>query len=321
MRYVYGPVHSRRLGRSLGIDPIPLKTCNWNCVYCQLGRSTPLSNVRAEHVPRNAILAEAQAALERCGPDAVDWVTFVGSGEPTLHSALGWLIREVQRLTPTPVAVITNGALLYLPEVRAELAAADAVLPTLAVGSAERYRRLHRPHPDVTFERLVQGLCDFRRAYSGRLWVEVMLVHGVNDDEAALRELLAVMERVQPDEIQITTPIRPPAETWVIPPDAEGLMRAAALLGRVAPVRPALDGTPARPIDDDPLETLIGILARHPLSRAQAADLLREWGQADPAPWLGRLAADPRVAVIVRHGVAFWVAAPTVFATRPVRAP
>ena len=121
MKFVFGPVPSKRLGQSLGIDPIPLKTCNWNCVYCQLGRSVPLSNQRSEFFPRQAILRGDRAGSQASSPGKIDWVTFVGSGETTLHSGLGWLIRQTKQITALPVAVITNGALLYLPEVRRDL--------------------------------------------------------------------------------------------------------------------------------------------------------------------------------------------------------
>src|SRR3972149_1969672 len=137
MKYVFGPVPSRRLGQSLGIDTIPLKTCNWNCVYCQLGRTVPLINERRNYVLPEAILAEVQVALAAHRPGEIDWITFVGWGEPTLHVSIGLLIRQVKALTDLPVAVITNGALLYLPDVRAELIAADAVPPTLDAGTPE----------------------------------------------------------------------------------------------------------------------------------------------------------------------------------------
>jgi len=216
MKYVFGPVPSRRLGQSLGIDTIPLKTCNWNCVYCQLGRTVPLTNERLEYFPREEILAEVEQALAAHKPGEIDWVTFVGSGEPALHIGLGWLIRKVKELTSAtttftpqgrlPVAVITNGAILYLPEVREELAVADAVLPTLDAGNARLYRKINRPHPDITFERLVDGLIAFRKEYQGLLWVEVMLVRGLNDSEEALREIVAALERIRPDEVHINLP-------------------------------------------------------------------------------------------------------------------
>ncbi len=166
MKYVYGPVASRRLGQSLGIDPIVLKTCNWNCVYCQLGRSRPVVNRRKSYCPAAAILAEVEAALDAHHPDEIDWVTFVGSGEPTLHTEIGELIRRVKALTEKPVAVITNGALLYLPDVRAELSAADAMLPSLDAGNPGLYRQINRPHPAVTFHRLLDGLIAFPRDVS-----------------------------------------------------------------------------------------------------------------------------------------------------------
>ena len=209
MKYVFGPVPSRRLGQSLGIDTIPLKTCNWNCVYCQLGRTVPLTNERREYFPRDEIIDEVKQALATHKPGEIDWVTFVGSGEPVLHSSIGWLLRRVKGLTDLSVAVITNGSLLYLPEVREELAAADAVLPTLDAGNARLYRKINRPHPDIIFERLVDGLVAFRKEYQGKLWVEIMLVRGLNDTEESLREIVAVLERVQPDEVHINLPTRP----------------------------------------------------------------------------------------------------------------
>lgn len=309
MRYVYGPVPSRRLGQSLGIDTIPLKTCNWNCVYCQLGRTLPLTNTRREYYPRDDILAEARAALAAHRPGEIDWVTFVGSGEPTLHSGLGWLIRQVRAITDLPVAVITNGSLLYLPEVRAELSVAAAVLPSLDAGTPELYRVINRPHPEVTFERLVEGLAAFRREYAGQLWVEVMLVRGLNDTEQALRDIAAVLHEIGPNEVHINLPTRPPAETWVQPPDEEGTMRAAAILGDVAHVVGPIDGSFDLSGCADAVEAVVGIITRHPLSEAELRRALERWtpGQVDEA--LAELARSGQAQVVERYGVRFWSAA------------
>jgi len=163
MNYVFGPVPSRRLGQSLGVDTIPLKTCNWNCVYCQLGRTMPVTHDLQEYFPSEAILAEIKYALASHEPGDIDWITFVGSGEPTLHAGLGWLIQETKALTIKPIAVITNGSLLYLPSVRQALVEADAVLPSLDAGTPQLYRQINRPHPEATFERLVDGLTAFRQ--------------------------------------------------------------------------------------------------------------------------------------------------------------
>lgn len=218
MKTVFGPVPSRRLGQSLGVDPIPSKTCNWNCVYCQLGRSKPMIGERSEYIPRQTILAELTETLATHPAGSIDWITFVGSGEPTLHSALGWLIAETKKLTQIPVAVITNGSLLYRPEVRKELLLADAVLPTLDAGDAALYKKINRPMGELTFERLVDGMIAFREEYTGKLWVEVMLIKGLNDTLPALSLPAATLKRIQPDEVHINLPTRPPCRTLGISP-------------------------------------------------------------------------------------------------------
>ena len=199
--HVFGPVLSRRLGRSLGIDPIPPKTCNWNCIYCQLGRTVPLQVERAEYVPTQEILEEVEEVSSALDADDVDWVTFVGSGEPLLHSNIGGLIRGVQRLTRVPVALITNGALLAYPEIREEVLAADAVLPTLDAGTTDLYRQINRPHPSISLQEHVNGLKAFRRQYSGRLLLEVMLVQGLNDSEEALLHIADFIGEIRPDAL------------------------------------------------------------------------------------------------------------------------
>ena len=177
-----------------------------------------------------------KAALASHQPGDIDWVTFIGSGETTLHAGIGWMIRQVKLLTDLPIAVITNGSLLYLPEMRSELSPADAVLPSLDAGNAGLYRKINRPHPDITFERLVDGLVAFREEYQGKLWIEVMLVRELNDTEAALKEIAAILKRIRPDEVHILQPERPPVETWVQPADEEGLLRARAISWRYRPV-------------------------------------------------------------------------------------
>jgi wyosine [tRNA(Phe)-imidazoG37] synthetase (radical SAM superfamily) len=313
MKYVFGPVPSRRLGQSLGIDTIPLKTCNWNCVYCQLGRTRPLVNQRKDYFPPEAILAEVRAALAAHKPGEVDWVTFVGSGEPTLHSSLGWLIRQVKALTDLPVAVITNGALLYLPEVRRELIYADAVLPTLDAGTAGLYRRINRPHPEITFERLLNGLIAFRREYGGRLWPEVMLVRGLNDTEEALLDIAAALRRVQPDEVHINLPTRPPVETWVQPPDEEGLMRATAMLGDIAQVVHPVEGDFDLSSHDSVIEAVVGIITRHPMRQEELERSLMQWSPGQVGQALAELEASGRVQVVERYGTRFWSAVPSYY--------
>jgi len=309
MRYIFGPVPSRRLGQSLGIDTIPLKTCNWNCVYCQLGRTVPLNNERCDYFPREEILVQVEEALSMHKSGEIDWLTFVGSGEPALHLGLGWLIRRVKMLTNLPVAVITNGSLLYLPEVRQELSAADAVMPSLDAGSADRYRRINRPHPEVTFERLVDGLVAFRREYRGKLWIEVMLVQGLNDSEKALQDIAKNMRRIQPDEVHINIPTRPPAETWVHPPDEEGLARALSILGDTAKVVRPAEGVFDLGGDETIVDAILSIIARHPMRQEQLERTLSQWLPGQIAVVLTELEASGQAQLVERFGSRFWSAA------------
>ena len=313
MNYVFGPVPSRRLGQSLGIDTIPLKTCNWNCVYCQLGRSMPVTNERREYIPVDDILTEAEQVLKSHKDGEIDWVTFVGSGEPTLHSRLGELIRGVKNMTALPVAVITNGSLLYLPEVRQELSAADAILPTLDAGTAELYRKISRPHPQITFERIVDGLVTFRGEYRGRLWVEMMLVRGLNDSLQAIEDIAKILERVKPDAVHINLPTRPPSETWVQPPDEEGLMRAMSILGNIAEVVHPAEGGFDLSGYDNITDAVIGIITRHPMRQDELERTLARWSTGQVKEALANLEADGRARIVERHGVPFWSTTPAYY--------
>jgi len=313
MNYLFGPVPTRRLGQSLGIDPVPLKTCNWNCVYCQLGRSIPMVNERKDFFPADEILAEVENALLSHQPGEIDWVTFVGSGETTLHASLGWLIREVKKLTGLPVAVITNGSLLYLPEVRQELLAAEAVLPSLDAGTPELYQHINRPYPGLSFESFLDGLIAFSEEYQGNLWVEVMLIDGLNDTEDALRSIAIALEKIKADEVHIMQPTRPPVETWVKPPSEEGLRRALAILGDTArvihPASGSFDLSGAKTL----VEAVVGIVTRHPMREDELVETLKNWTTGDIPKTLTTLAESDKLQVVERNGIRYWSASPSYY--------
>jgi len=285
-------------------------------VYCQLGRSAPLVNERKDYTAPEAILAEVQAVLSAHRPGDIDWITFVGSGEPTLHASIGRLIRQVKALTPLPVAVITNGSLLYLPEVRQELSAADAVLPTLDAGDEQLYRHINRPSPRPTCAAWLDGLTCFRSEYCGKLWVEVMLVKGLNDTLAALRGIAVALQRIKPDQVHIVLPTRPPAEPWVEPPDEAGLMRAAAILGDVArivhPAEGAFDLSGCATV----VEAIVSIITRHPLREDELVRALERWTPGQVQEALEALALSGQAQRVERYGARFWSATAAHYAAR-----
>jgi wyosine [tRNA(Phe)-imidazoG37] synthetase (radical SAM superfamily) len=243
--YVFGPVPSRRLGRSLGVDLLPFKTCSYNCVYCQLGRTTDQTLERKEYVPSDAVLEEIRETL-RHGPPP-DYITFSGSGEPTLHTGLGRLIEEVKGLTDIPVAVITNSSLLWRPEVRRELMPADLLVPSLDAGDSADFQHVNRPHPAISFEPMLEGLIEFSQAYRGELWLEVFLLDGVNAIESNVRKLAEHAKRIRCTRVQLNTVARPPTEEYAYGVPEDEMKRFAAMFGDKATVivYPAAQAQPA----------------------------------------------------------------------------
>ena len=274
MKHVFGPVSSKRLGQSLGVDVLPPKSCTWNCIYCQLGKTGEYLTERREYFPREEILEEIKEAITE--PAAIDWITFVGSGETTLYKGLGWLIRETGKMTDLPVAVITNGSLLYLDEVRSELLEADAVLPSLNAGSAELFERIDRPAPGFTFKRHIEGLAAFRRGYQGKLWIEVMLIAGMNDSVEALEDIAAVLETIRPDIVHLVLPTRPSTEPDVRLSSEDAIMRARLILSRVAKVVHPAKGSMTLRNTADIIETVVAITRRHPLQERELRHALDE---------------------------------------------
>lgn len=209
MPYTYGPVPSRRLGLSLGIDILPFKTCTIDCIYCQLGATSGLTVERKSFFPKDEILAEVQARAQETDPD---YITFSGSGEPTLNLDLGWLIREIKQKTSKRVAVLTNASLLWMPAVMEELMAADLVVPSLDAANKKIWKKLNRPHPKLDFNEMIEGLVDFANRYSGELWVEVLFVRGINDSYEHVGQLLGILSRMRYTRVQLNTVVRPPSE-------------------------------------------------------------------------------------------------------------
>ncbi len=211
-KHVYGPVHSRRLGRSLGVDLVPFKVCTYDCIYCQLGRTTEKTLARKEYVPTAEVVEEIGRKLS--SGQRPDYISIAGSGEPTLHAGIGDVIDFIKGATDIPVAVITNGSLLWMPEVSRALMAADLVIPSLDAGDEQLFRKVNRPHPGISFERIVDGIASFTKEFKGEVWLEVFLLDGLTGTLPEVKKIAALVERVAPARVQLNTVARPTAEVY-----------------------------------------------------------------------------------------------------------
>ncbi len=308
MKYVFGPVSSKRLGQSLGVDLLPSKSCTWNCLYCQLGKTRNFVTERQEFFPREEILEEIRQSLKVS--TNLDWITFVGSGETLLYKGIGWLIAETKKLTNVPVAVITNGSLLYLPEVREELLFADAVLPSLNAGSEELHNKIDQPASGLTFQQHVDGLVAFRSEYKGRLWIEVMLLGGINDSDEALHDLASTLKTIHPDMVHLVMPTRPAPEQQVQLPSDERLERAIAILSEVATVVHPLKGSMDLRSAPDLLEAITAIVSRHPVQQRELHKAVADCFPNDPVKAdvvMQELFATARFKLVEYNGELYWV--------------
>jgi wyosine [tRNA(Phe)-imidazoG37] synthetase (radical SAM superfamily) len=224
--FVFGPVPSRRLGISLGLDIIPYKTCTLNCLYCECGTTNRLTIERQSFFPPKLLLNELRSVL----PDIphLDYITFSGSGEPTLNADLGRLIKEIKELSKAPVAVLTNGTLLYRDDVRNDVRLADVILPSLDAATATAFASINQPHASLELERIIAGLAALRNEFPGKIWLEIFIVKGINDQKKEIAALRKAILLIKPDKIQLNTLDRPPAYAGVQSADFAALERIRA---------------------------------------------------------------------------------------------
>ncbi len=299
MKYIYGPVPSRRLGISLGISPIPKKTCNYSCIYCQLGRTDQMTNTCTMFFPVDAIISEFTEVLKEQVPFEV--ITIVGEGEPTLYLGLGELIGEIQKRTDKPVAVITNGALLSDGKIRSELGKADIVLPTMDACTEDLFRRINRPHKSLAFANVLGGLQEFSKTYQGQLWLEIMLVKGFNDDEQSLANYSRMLGELHYDKLYVNTPVRPPAESYAKAVDHEKMDHAAKFLSRISIYLLVSQGFHSE-IEDD-YTAVLSIIKRHPMNQFEIEGFLKSRLCKDCRKIFEELSCDDQVQVINYKGL------------------
>ena len=298
MKYVYGPVPSRRLGISLGISPIPKKTCNYSCIYCQLGRTDHMSNRREMFLQVREMIEEFEQVLEN--KTMFDVITIVGEGEPTLYAGLGDLIVEIKKRTDKPVAVITNGSLLFDPTLRGELCYADIVSPTFDAYDEASFKRINRPHGSLSFKNLHDGLILFSEEYSGQLWIEIMLIQGLNDDVESLNKYKLILNGIQYDRLYINTPVRPPAEKDVHAIQTESMKRAVDVLGGIS--IDLLESEGFHSEIHDHFDAILSIIRRHPMNQFEIEGFLKTRGCEEIDRLINQLKNDQRIDSVTYKG-------------------
>jgi len=219
MKHLFGPVLSRRLGLSQGIDLLPPKTCNFNCIYCEINRAPQLSCERGEHVPTEVIIGELDGLLEdEERVRELDVFTITASGEPTLHTGIGKIVNHIKEKTDKPVAILTNGSQLHIKEVREDLSRADIVIPSLDAARPESFRKVNRPAKCSTdLETIIKGIVQFSHEFAGEIWLEILLVENINDTPEDIEALKNAIERIRPTRVQLNTVARPPYESFAKP--------------------------------------------------------------------------------------------------------
>ena len=321
MNFLFGPVNSRRLGRSLGIDLFREKICNLNCVYCEVGPTTVPVNRRGRYSPTREILAEI---TEFCSDPhrlaAVDVLTVTAKGEPTLHLDLGVILRHIKSLTDKPVAVLTNGTTLADDEVREALQLADIVVPSLDAVRAESFSKVDRPARGLTVEAIINGLRDFSRAYRGRLWLEILLVRDINDADADIDALLPVLTTLRLDRIQLNTVVRPPADPGARPVAEARLAEIARRLqaslavpvdlpSPVAGFGDERDAAPLPTADAEPAalrQAIIQMVRRRPCTAADIDRVFHLGGAEKVEQLLASLVASGTLRILTHAGDRFY---------------
>jgi wyosine [tRNA(Phe)-imidazoG37] synthetase (radical SAM superfamily) len=270
--HVFGPIPSRRLGRSLGVDLIPPKTCTFDCLYCQVGRTTCKAIDPISYVLPEEVLPQIKAKLREASPDAV---TLAGSGEPTLHAQLGRIIHEIRRFSSVRVVLLTNGSLFWREEVLQGALEAHIIMPTLSTAFQTTFERIHRPYPSLTLEMAVTGLMRLREAYGGEYALEVMLLAGMNDSEEELDALRPLIRRLSPDKIQLNTVARPPADLTAMALDRNRLEEIKDFLGDTAEIVADLAPEETAVVVEDWEARFLDAIRRRPL---RIEDVSRVWG-------------------------------------------
>jgi len=301
-QYIFGPVPSRRFGRSLGVDLLVPKTCSLDCVFCQLGRSRKKAIERREYVPTKKVIDELGQWLSS-GVEA-DVITLSGSGEPTLHSRFGEVIEYLRSKSNVPVVLLTNGTMLHLPEVREGAALANVVKVSLSAWDQASYELINRPHDDLAFENLVEGERKFREVFKGELFLEVFLVRGINSAPEDVKRIAELARVIRPDRVQLNTAVRPPAENFVEPLSRDELELLAQLFDPPAEIIAEFGGKQARNIKANE-QAILSMLERRPCTAEEIAEVF-DMNLNEVSKYLGILMGQNLIQPEKRHSLVYY---------------
>ncbi|MGB9729052.1 MAG: radical SAM protein [Thermoprotei archaeon] len=282
MKYVFGPVPSRRLGRSLGINNIPQKNCSYSCIYCQIGRTTNLIIERKTFYPWPEIVNEVINAIKTIGEENIDYITFVPDGEPTLDIFLGKEIREIRKRTNKQIAVLTNASLLFKDDVKDDLYDADLTSIKIDTINENTFKKINRPHPKLTLIKILEGIKEFTKHYKGKVITETMLIKSFNDNMNELQAISNFISEINPYKAYIAIPTRPPAENFARKPNEETILRAYEIFSKhinknKIELLIEYEGENFKTINN-PIESLLNITSVHPMRIDYAYKLLHRAG-------------------------------------------
>ncbi len=310
-KYVFGPVYSRRLGRSLGVNHVPYKTCTYSCIYCQLGRTTNFTTTRRSFYEPSEVVNEVYEFISRSG-DAVDYVTLVPNGEPLLDKNVGLIMRGIRGFSRKPIAVLTNASLLFLEDARRDLLEADFVSVKVDALRENTWRGVNRPCSSLSLQRVLEGIAEFARIFRGKLVTETMLVDGYNTAVEELELIADFVKTLDPWKAYISIPIRPPAEPYATSPRPEVLVEAYLVFsGKLGESRVELLNLPEPPefrVHGDPATWLLNLVSVHPLRLEYALKALKD-AVEKPEDLLHRLELEGKIHVVVFEGKEFIVRA------------
>lgn len=277
--------------------------CSFNCTYCQLGPSIKKTIKRKEYFTSSEILSQIKKALN--SGQRIDYITFSGSGEPTLNSAIGTLIKEIKKITSIPVVVLTNSSLFTRKSVRKALRASDLVVPSLDAATQEIFAEINRPHPSLKIEKIIEGLKEFRHEFKGSIWLEIMLVKGVNDSPPHIKKLIKAISEINPDKVQLNTVIRPPAEKFALALNSKELEEIKNILGEKCEIIAEFAKKEQVPPSEDLEEAIFSLIQRRPVTLTDISSSLGKH-KNEIMKYLNFLLEKGKIKVVVYKGLKYY---------------